>query len=183
MKIQIWKRKNKSKKKNNIYIRYRYSQSKAYVESLNLWEWTEPKNKEEINHNEEVKKAFEEIKRRKQDDYDNKRFVIEPRNERKAYFKNLFFEYCYKNNSNAIYKLLLLCDPKISSLKINQVVNGVYLRSLKEKWEDLEKNTKIKRSTLIKYWESFKSSLIKANKYRLCEYPNISNIKPSVINA
>ena len=77
--------------------------------------------------------------------------------------------------------MLLLCDPKISSLKINQVVNGVYLRSLKEKWEDLEKNTKIKRSTLIKYWESFKSSLIKANKYRLCEYPNISNIKPSVI--
>ena len=177
MKIQIWKRRNKKKNKNYIYIRYRFSQTKAFVESLNLWEWRNPKTKNEKKHNNEVKLSFLEIKRRKKDDYENKRLVVENRKERKAYFKNLFFEFCYKKNANSIYKLLNICDPKINSLKVNQVVNKSYLEGIKEKWEKLEEINTIKRSTLIKYWESFKSTLIKANKENICDYPNVGNIK------
>ena len=79
-----------------------------------------------------MKLSFLEIKRRKKDDYENKRLVVENRKERKAYFKNLFFEFCYKKNPNSIYKLLNICDPKLNSLKLNQVVNKSYLEEMKK---------------------------------------------------
>ena len=72
MKIQIWRRKNKEKEKYNLYIRYRLSQIKAKVESLKLWEWVSPKNISQKEHNLNVKRAYEEILRRKKDDFENK---------------------------------------------------------------------------------------------------------------
>ena len=177
MKIQIWKRKNKNKNKNYIYIRYRFSQKKAYVESLNLWEWVSPTNQNEKKHNEEIKKSYLETKRRKEDDLENKRLTVYNKSETKIYFKKVFFDLCYSNNVKSVYKLLLLCDKNINTLRLNEVVKRKYLKSLKEKWENLNEIINAKESTLIKYWESFKSTLKKAHKEGLCEYPNIDNIK------
>ena len=182
MKIQIWKRKNKEKNKNYIYIRYRFSQKKAYVESLNLWEWVAPINQNEKKHNEEVRQSYLETKRRKEDDLENKRLDIYNKSETKIYFKNIFFDLCYSNNAKSVYKLLLLCDKKINTYRLNEVVKRNYLKSIKEKWEGLNEDIKIKESTLIKYWESFKSTLKKAHKEGLCEYPNIENIKAKTEN-
>lgn len=78
MKIQLWKRKNYSQKKNNLYLRYRINQNKAKVESLKLWEWVIPKNEIEKEHNNNVRIACEEIIRRTKDDLDNGRITIKP---------------------------------------------------------------------------------------------------------
>ncbi len=182
MKIQIWKRKNKNKNKNYIYIRYRFSQKKAYVESLNLWEWVSPTNQNEKKHNEEIKKSYLETKRRKEDDLENKRLTVYNKSETKIYFKKVFFDLCYSNNVKSVYKLLLLCDKNINTLRLNEVVKRKYLKSLKEKWENLNEIINAKESTLIKYWESFKSTLKRAHKEGLCEYPNVDNIKSKVEN-
>ena len=179
MKIQIWKRKNKTKNKNYIYIRYRFSQKKANVESLNLWEWVSPKTKIEKQHNKEVQLSFLETKRRKQDDYENKRLIIENRQEIKAYFKKVFFEFCYQKNAKSVYNILKNCDSKIDYYKLHEVVNKQYLQSIKEKLENI---TTIKKSTIKKYWESLKSALIKAHKESLCEYPNMEKIKLSTLS-
>ena len=182
MKIQIWKRKNKNKNKNYIYIRYRFSQKKAYVESLNLWEWVSPSNQNEKKHNKEVKESYLETKRRKEDDLENKRLTVYNKSETKIYFKKVFFDLCYSNNVRSVYKLLILCDKNINTLQLNEVVKRKYLKSLKEKWENLNEIINAKESTLIKYWESFKSTLKKAHKEGLCEYPNIDNIKSKAEN-
>ncbi len=182
MKIQIWKRKNKNKNKNYIYIRYRFNQKKAYVESLNLWEWVSPSNQNEKKHNKEVKESYLETKRRKEDDLENKRLTVYNKSETKIYFKKVFFDLCYSNNVRSVYKLLILCDKNINTLQLNEVVKRKYLKSLKEKWENLNEIINAKESTLIKYWESFKSTLKKAHKEGLCEYPNIDNIKSKAEN-
>ena len=131
MKIQIWKRKNKEKNKNYIYIRYRFSQKKAYVESLNLWEWVAPINQDEKKHNEEVRQSYLETKRRKEDDLENKRLNIYNKSETKIYFKNIFFDLCYSNNAKSVYKLLLHCDKKINTYRLNEVVKRIELYSKK----------------------------------------------------
>ena len=91
MKIQLWKRKNYSKNRYNLYIRYRINQNKAKVESLNLWEWISPKGKVETKHNYEVKIACDEILRRTRDDIENGRSNINIDQSNDYSFKNAFF--------------------------------------------------------------------------------------------
>ena len=91
MKIQLWKRKNYNKSKYNIYLRYRISQNKAKVESLNLWEWIKPKNKIENKHNKNVKIACDEIIRRSIDDIENNRIKIHLAKNNESHFKINFY--------------------------------------------------------------------------------------------
>ena len=93
MKIQLWRRKNYNKSKYNIYLRYRISQNKAKVESLNLWEWIKPKNKIETEHNKNVKIACDEIIRRSRDDIENNRIKIPLEENNKSDFKFNFFKF------------------------------------------------------------------------------------------
>ena len=111
MKIQIWRRRDIKKEKNNLYIRYRLSQNKANVESLKLWEWIRPKNTNQIEHNNNVKRAYNEIIRRKKDDIENNREIIP--------FTNINtdeFEYTFKN----IQKLKIQTQLLILYKKLTQ---------------------------------------------------------------
>ena len=87
MQIQIWKRRTKDNTKYNLYLRYRINQNKAKVESMRLWEWINPSNKIQEEHNDSVKKASEEIIRRVKDDIENDRVSISFENRKKTYHR------------------------------------------------------------------------------------------------
>ena len=119
MKIQLWKRKNYTKNKYNLYIRYRVNQNKAKVESLGLWEWIQPGNNIEKEHNEEVKIACEEILRRTKDDVENGRSNINLEESNNQSFKNVFFEFSNIKNTNAVYNFIFSQNKKVELEKIN----------------------------------------------------------------
>jgi len=106
MKIQIWRRKNREKEKYNLYIRYRLSQIKAKVESLKLWEWISPKNISQKEHNLNVKRAYEEILRRKKDDFENNRNKIDFNSKQSDEFEFIFKKYSKIKNYNAVFNFL-----------------------------------------------------------------------------
>ena len=76
MQIQLWRRRNKENTKHNLYIRYRVNQNRAKVETLKLWEWINPTDNIQTQHNISVKKAYKEILRRTKDDLENNRIKI-----------------------------------------------------------------------------------------------------------
>ena len=176
MKIQLWRRKNYNKSKYNIYLRYRISQNKAKVESLNLWEWIKPKNKIETEHNKNVKIACDEIIRRSRDDIENNRIKIPLEENNKSDFKFNFFKFSNIKNTEAIYNFIKSYDNTIETKNINQVDEN-YLNNIKL---SIEKNIDegiIKGSTASKYWNNFKTVLINLNKNKLCDYPKQGGIK------
>ena len=130
MKIQLWRRKNYNKSKYNIYLRYRISQNKAKVESLNLWEWIKPKNKIETEHNKNVKIACDEIIRRSRDDIENNRIKIPLEENNKSDFKFNFFKFSNIKNTEAIYNFIKSYDNTIETKNINQVDEN-YLNNIK----------------------------------------------------
>ena len=101
MQIQIWKRRTKDKTKYNLYLRYRINQNKAKVESMRLWEWINPSNKIQEEHNDSVKKASEEIIRRVKDDIENDRVSISFENKKKTYLKDDFLTHTKIKNKEA----------------------------------------------------------------------------------
>jgi len=175
MKIQIWRRKNKEKEKYNLYIRYRLSQIKAKVESLKLWEWISPKNISQKDHNLNVKRAYEEILRRKKDDFENNRNKIDFNSKQSDEFEFIFKKYSKIKNYNAVFNFLKKIDYNIERKKINSI-NKTYLNQLKSKIENKIKNNNIKGSTSAKYWNNFKSVLIHLNDNGICDYPRVGGI-------
>lgn len=176
LKIQLWKRKNYNKSKYNIYLRYRISQNKAKVESLNLWEWIKPKNKIENNHNKNVKIACDEIIRRSIDDIENNRIKIHLAKNNESHFKFNFFKFSNIKNTEAIYNFIKSYDNSIETKNINQIDEN-YLSNIKS---SIEKNIEegiIKGSTASKYWNNFKTVLINLNKNKLCDYPKQGGIR------
>ena len=176
MKIQIWRRRNIKKEKNNLYIRYRLSQNKAKVESLKLWEWIRPINTNQIEHNNNVKRAYNEIIRRKKDDIENKREIIPFANSNTDEFKYIFKKYSKIKNTNAIINFIQKVDTNIKSKKINTINTG-YLKKIKSEIEKKITKEEIKGTTASKYWNNFKKGLIELNENKLCEYPKIGGIK------
>ena len=175
MKIQIWRRKNKEKEKYNLYIRYRLSQIKAKVESLKLWEWISPKNISQKDHNLNVKRAYEEILRRRKDDLENNRSKIDFKNKQPDEFEFIFKKYSKIKNYNAVFNFLKKIDYNIEKKKINSI-NKTYLNQLKSKIENKIKNNDIKGTTSAKYWNNFKSVLIHLNDNGICDYPRVGGI-------
>jgi len=175
MKIQIWRRKNKEKVKYNLYIRYRLSQIKAKVESLKLWEWISPKNISQKEHNLNVKRAYEEILRRKKDDFENNRNKIDFNSKQSDEFEFIFKKYSKIKNYNAVFNFLKKIDSNIEKKKIN-AINKTYLNQLKYEIENKIKNNKIKGTTSAKYWNNFKSVLIHLNDNGICDYPRVGGI-------
>lgn len=175
MKIQIWRRKNKEKEKYNLYIRYRLSQIKAKVESLKLWEWVSPKNISQKEHNLNVKRAYEEILRRKKDDFENNRIKIDFNKKQSDEFEFIFKKYSKIKNYNAVFNFLKKIDPNIEKKKANSI-NKTYLNQLKSEIENKIKNNNIKGTTSSKYWNNFKSVLIHLNDNGICDYPKIGGI-------
>ena len=175
MKIQIWRRKNKEKEKYNLYIRYRLSQIKAKVESLKLWEWISPKNISQKDHNLNVKRAYEEILRRRKDDLENNRSKIDFNSKQPDEFEFIFKKYSKIKNYNAVFNFLKKIDYTIEKKKINSI-NKTYLNQLKSKIENKIKNNNIKGSTSAKYWNNFKSVLIHLNDNGICDYPRVGGI-------
>ena len=175
MKIQIWRRKNKGKEKYNLYIRYRLSQIKAKVESLKLWEWISAKNISQKNHNLNVKRAYEEILRRRKDDLENNRSKIDFKSKQPDEFEFIFKKYSKIKNYNAVFNFLKKIDYNIERKKINSI-NKTYLNQLKSKIENKIKNNNIKGSTSAKYWNNFKSVLIHLNDNGICDYPRVGGI-------
>ena len=178
MKIQLWKRKNYSKNRYNLYIRYRISQNKAKVESLNLWEWISPKGKVEIKHNYDVKIACDEILRRTRDDIENGRSNINIDQSNDYSFKNAFFKYSKINNTQAVYRFIKNQKENIDLLSLGDI-NEKFLNELKILIENKIAGNDIMGSTASKYWNNFKTVLININKNGLCEYPKVSGIKYS----
>ena len=176
MKIQIWRRRDIKKEKNNLYIRYRLSQNKANVESLKLWEWIRPKNTNQIEHNNNVKRAYNEIIRRKKDDIENNREIIPFTNINTDEFEYTFKKYSKIKNTNAIINFIQKVDAKIKSKKINTINTG-YLKKLKSEIEKKITIEEIKGTTASKYWNNFKKGLIELNENKLCKYPKIGGIK------
>lgn len=176
MKIQIWRRRDIKKEKNNLYIRYRLSQNKAKVESLKLWEWIRPKNTNQIEHNNNVKRAYNEIIRRKKDDIENNREIIPFTNINTDEFEYTFKKYSKIKNTNAIINFIQKVDTKIKSKKIKTINTG-YLKKLKSEIEKKITIEEIKGTTASKYWNNFKKGLIELNENKLCEYPKIGGIK------
>lgn len=176
MKIQIWRRRDIKKEKNNLYIRYRLSQNKANVESLKLWEWIRPKNTNQIEHNNNVKRAYNEIIRRKKDDIENNREIIPFTNINTDEFEYTFKKYSKIKNTNAIINFIQKVDTKIKSKKIKNINTG-YLKKLKSEIEKKITIEEIKGTTASKYWNNFKKGLIELNENKLCEYPKIGGIK------
>tara|TARA_B110000438_G_scaffold148637_1_gene143143 strand:- start:10230 stop:11402 length:1173 start_codon:yes stop_codon:yes gene_type:complete len=176
MKIQIWRRRDIKKEKNNLYIRYRLSQNKANVESLKLWEWIRPKNTNQIEHNNNVKRAYNEIIRRKKDDIENNREIIPFTNINTDEFEYTFKKYSKIKNTNAIINFIQKVDTKIKSKKIKTINTG-YLKKLKSEIEKKITIEEIKGTTASKYWNNFKKGLIELNENKLCEYPKIGGIK------
>jgi len=175
MKIQIWRRKNREKEKYNLYIRYRLSQIKAKVESLKLWEWISPKNISQKEHNLNVKRAYEEILRRKKDDFENNRNKIDFNSKQSDEFEFIFKKYSKIKNYNAVFNFLKKIDYNIERKKINSI-NKTYLNQLKSKIENKIKNNNIKGSTSAKYWNNFKSVLMHLNDNGICDYPRVGGI-------
>jgi len=175
MKIQIWRRKNKEKEKYNLYIRYRLSQIKAKVESLKLWEWISPKNISQKDHNLNVKRAYEEILRRRKDDLENNRSKIDFKSKQPDEFEFIFKKYSKIKNYNAVFNFLKKIDYNIEKKKINSI-NKTYLNQLKSKIENKIKNNDIKGTTSAKYWNNFKSVLIHLNDNGICDYPRVGGI-------
>ena len=175
MKIQIWRRKNREKEKYNLYIRYRLSQIKAKVESLKLWEWISPKNISQKEHNLNVKRAYEEILRRKKDDFENNRNKIDFNSKQSEEFEFIFKKYSKIKNYNAVFNFLKKIDSNIEKKKIN-AINKTYLNQLKSKIENKIKNNNIKGTTSAKYWNNFKSVLIHLNDNGICDYPRVGGI-------
>ena len=175
MKIQIWRRKNKEKEKYNLYIRYRLSQIKAKVESLKLWEWVSPKNISQKEHNVNVKRAYEEILRRKKDDFENNRNKIDFNSKQSDEFEFIFKKYSKIKNYNAVFNFLKKIDSNIKKKKIN-TINKTYLNQLKSEIENKIKNNNIKGTTSAKYWNNFKSVLIHLNDNGICDYPRVGGI-------
>ena len=175
MKIQIWRRKNKEKEKYNLYIRYRLSQIKAKVESLKLWEWISPKNISQKEHNLNVKRAYEEILRRKKDDFENNRNKIDFNSKQSEEFEFIFKKYSKIKNYNAVFNFLKKIDSNIEKKKIN-AINKTYLNQLKYEIENKIKNNNIKGTTSAKYWNNFKSVLIHLNDNGICDYPRVGGI-------
>jgi integrase len=175
MKIQIWRRKNKEKEKYNLYIRYRLSQIKAKVESLKLWEWISAKNISQKNHNLNVKRAYEEILRRRKDDLENNRSKIDFKSKQPDEFEFIFKKYSKIKNYNAVFNFLKKIDYNIEKKKINSI-NKTYLNQLKSKIENKIKNNDIKGTTSAKYWNNFKSVLIHLNDNGICDYPRVGGI-------
>ena len=175
MKIQIWRRKNKEKEKYNLYIRYRLSQIKAKVESLKLWEWISPKNINQTEHNLNVKRAYEEILRRRKDDLENNRSKIDFNRKQSDEFEFIFKKYSKIKNYNAVFNFLKKIDPNIEKKKVNSI-DKTYLNQLKSEIENKIKNNNIKGSTSSKYWNNFKSLLIHLNDNGICEYPRVGGI-------
>ena len=178
MKIQLWKRKNYSKNRYNLYIRYRISQNKAKVESLNLWEWISPKGKVEIKHNYDVKIACDEILRRTRDDIENGRSNINIDQSNDYSFKNAFFKYSKINNTQAVYRFIKNQKENVDLLSLGDI-NEKFLNELKILIENKIAGNDIMGSTASKYWNNFKTVLININKNGLCEYPKVSGIKYS----
>tara|TARA_Y100000590_G_scaffold332868_1_gene378487 strand:- start:707 stop:1864 length:1158 start_codon:yes stop_codon:yes gene_type:complete len=176
LKIQLWRRKNYNKSKYNIYLRYRISQNKAKVESLNLWEWIKPKNKIETEHNKNVKIACDEIIRRSRDDIENNRIKIPLEENNKSDFKFNFFKFSNIKNTEAIYNFIKSYDNTIETKNINQVDEN-YLNNIKLSIEKNIDERIIKGSTASKYWNNFKTVLINLNKNKLCDYPKQGGIK------
>ena len=175
MKIQIWGRKNKEKEKYNLYIRYRLSQIKAKVESLKLWEWVSPKNISQKEHNLNVKRAYEEILRRKKDDFENNRNKINFNSKQSNEFEFIFKKYSKNKNYNAVFNFLKKIDSNIKKKKIN-TINKTYLNQLKSEIENKIKKNNIKGTTSAKYWNNFKSVLIHLNDNGICDYPRVGGI-------
>ena len=175
MKIQIWRRKNKEKEKYNLYIRYRLSQIKAKVESLKLWEWVSPKNISQKEHNLNVKRAYEEILRRKKDDFENNRNKIDFNSKQSDEFEFIFKKYSKIKNYNAVFNFLKKIDSNIKKKKIN-TINKTYLNQLKSEIENKIKKNNIKGTTSAKYWNNFKSVLIHLNDNGICDYPRVGGI-------
>ena len=176
MKIQIWRRRNIKKEKNNLYIRYRLSQNKAKVESLKLWEWIRPINTNQIEHNNNVKRAYNEIIRRKKDDIENNRQIISFTNSNTDEFEYIFKKYSKIKNTNSIINFIQKVDTNIKSKKINTINTG-YLKKIKSEIEKKITKEEIKGTTASKYWNNFKKGLIELNENKLCKYPKIGGIK------
>ena len=175
MKIQLWKRKNYSQKKNNLYLRYRINQNKAKVESLKLWEWVIPKNEIEKEHNNNVRIACEEIIRRTKDDLDNGRITIKPDAINDSTFKNQFYLHSNIKNSKAVYKFIGKHYEDFDLVKTNRI-NQEFLLEIKKRIEKKIKDGTLKGSTASKYWNNFKSVLINLNNNKICSYPNVPGI-------
>ena len=176
MKIQIWRRRDIKKEKNNLYIRYRLNQNKAKVESLKLWEWIRPTNTNQTQHNNNVKRAYNEIIRRKKDDIENNREIITFTNTNNDEFEYIFKKYSKIKNTNAIINFIQKVDKDIKSKKIN-TINTDYLEKLKSEIEKKITKEEIKGTTATKYWNNFKKGLIELNENKLCKYPKIGGIK------
>ena len=159
MVIQLWKRKNYNKTKYNLYLRYRANQNKAKVESLKLWEWINPKNDIQKNHNEEVRVSCKEIVRRAKDDLENNRSSITLEEPKTYQFKNLFYEFSNIHNTNAVFNFIKTIDEQVETISIKKI-NQKLLESLKTKIEERIQSKDIKGSTASKYWNNFKSVLI-----------------------
>ena len=123
MQIQIWKRRTKDNTKYNLYLRYRINQNKAKVEAMRLWEWIDPSNKIQEEHNESVKKASGEIIRRVKDDIENDRVSISFENKKKTYLKDDFFTHTKIKNKKAIYKFISAQDTDINN-KLTSDINS-----------------------------------------------------------
>jgi len=176
MQIQIWKRRNKDNTKYNLYLRYRINQNKAKVESMRLWEWIEPSNKIQDEHNDSVKKASGEIIRRVKDDIENDRLRISFLNKKKTYLKDDFLTHTEIKNKEAIYKFISAQDTEINN-KLTSDINSEYLVSIKKSIENNIREKKIKNTTASKYWSDFKKGLKQLNKKNLCDYPKLGSIK------
>jgi hypothetical protein len=175
LKIQLWKRKNYSQKKNNLYLRYRINQNKAKVESLKLWEWVIPKNEIEKEHNNNVRIACEEIIRRTKDDLDNGRITIKPDAINDSTFKNQFYLHSNIKNSKAVYKFIGKNYEDFDLVKTNRI-NQEFLLEIKKRIEKKIKDGTLKGSTASKYWNNFKTVLINLHNNKICSYPNVPGI-------
>lgn len=178
MQIQLWRRRNKENTKHNLYIRYRVNQNRAKVETLKLWEWINPTDNIQTQHNISVKKAYKEILRRTKDDLENNRIKINIEKKRKQTFKEDFIGYSDIDNKEAIYKFILSQEEDVDN-RYTSELNRSYLIKIKEKIEFNISEKKIKSTTASKYWSDFKKGLRKLHQKKLFEYPNLESIKNS----
>ena len=140
-----------------------------------MWEWISPKNISQKDHNLNVKRAYEEILRRRKDDLENNRSKIDFNSKQPDEFEFIFKKYSKIKNYNAVFNFLKKIDYNIERKKINSI-NKTYLNQLKSKIENKIKNNNIKGSTSAKYWNNFKSVLIHLNDNGICDYPRVGGI-------
>tara|TARA_Y100000996_G_scaffold351041_1_gene290217 strand:- start:708 stop:1844 length:1137 start_codon:yes stop_codon:yes gene_type:complete len=178
MQIQLWRRKNKENNKHSIYIRYRVNQNRAKVETLKLWEWINPTDEVQIQHNASVKKAYEEILRRTKDDLENNRINIKLENKKERTFKEDFLGNSEIHNKEAIFKFIISQYPDIIN-RYTSELDRDYFNMIKEKIEFNISEKKIKNTTASKYWSDFKKGLRILHKKKMFKYPNLQSIKNS----